>query len=197
MGSNQAHQSLAVLDDNVCDAAVAVNERTKVKRNTWNEAQQIALDNQTYMDECCPIDKRSHGESNTAWSKMLHALGEHPDGVFDDFNLLQRSIQRQLSALMEKQDKRNAQALASTSRGGSAVQTDLEQGSQRLLDLLEGLKRRRAMEKSERNTKLARLDEDAKKALKRSMDTYAKKRRSSSEQQSRGSGGGPANVAAL
>ena len=197
MGSIQAHQPLVVVDDNVENGPMAVLEPMKVKRNTWSEAQQIALVNQTYLDERCPIGKQSHGEINTAWSKLLQALAEHPDGVFDDFNLSHRSIQRQLSALMEKQDKRNAQALAATGRGGSAVQTDLEQGLQRLLDLRDGLKQRRAVEKSERNTKLARLDEDAKKALKRSMDTYAKKRRSSSDQRSRGSGGGPANVAAL
>ena len=99
---------------------------------------------------------------------------------------------------MEKQDKRNAQALAATGRGGSAVQTDLEQGLQRLLDLRDGLKQRRAVEKSERDTKFARLDEDAKKALKRSMDTHAKKRkRSSSERLSGGSLRAGSSVATL
>lgn len=197
MGSVQTHQPLIVVGDNVDDATVVVSVPTKVKRNAWTEAQQIALVNQTYLDECCPIGKRSHGELNAAWSKLLEALARHPDGVFDDFNLLQRAIQLQLSALMEKQDKRNAEALAATGRGGSAVQTDLEQGLQRLLDLRDRLKQQRAVEKSEQNTKLARLEEDAKKALKRSMDTCARKRRSSSEQRSRGSGGGQSNVMAL
>ena len=59
MGSIQAHQPLAVVDDNVENGPMAVLEPMKVKRNTWSEAQQIALVNQTYLDECCPIGKRS------------------------------------------------------------------------------------------------------------------------------------------
>eukprot|EP00963_Diacronema_lutheri_P002456 scaffold166_cov340-Pavlova_lutheri.AAC.5 len=182
MGSNQAHLPLVVRDDNVEATAVVVYEPTKVKRNTWNEAQLIALVNQTYLDEFCPIGKRSHAEINATWSKLLAALSEHPDGIFHNFNLSQRSIQRQLTALMEKQDKRNAEALAATGRGGCAVHTDLEQGVQRLIDLRDGLKQKRAVEKEEKNTRSARLDEDAKRALKRSMETHAKKaRRPSSE----------------
>lgn len=68
---------------------------------------------------------------------------------------------------MEKQDRRNARALAATRRGGCAVHTDLEQLAYRLLDLRDGVKQQRAIAKEERNTKLARLDEDAKEALRK------------------------------
>lgn len=198
MGSAQAAQPLAAIDDNVIERPDDAIEASKIKRNKWNEAQQIALVNQMYLDECCPIGKRSHQAINVAWSNLISGLRRHPDGLFDAFNLSQRTIQRQLATLMEKQVKRNAEALAATGRGGSAVHTDLELGVQRLLDLRDGLKQQRAVAKEERNTKLARLDEDAKEALRRSMDTHGKRaRRASSDRQSHGSGGPRSNVARL
>eukprot|EP00963_Diacronema_lutheri_P004429 scaffold336_cov372-Pavlova_lutheri.AAC.3 len=200
MGSIQSHQPLVVRDDNVeiTETPNVAHEALKAKRNRWNEAQQIALVNQMYMDECCPIGKGSHGAINAAWSNLLDGLRRHPDGLFDDFNLCQRTVQRQLAALMEKQDKRNAEAQAATGRGGCAVHTDLEQGVQRLLDLPDGLKQQRAIAKEQRNTKLARLDEDAKQALRKSMETHGKRaRRASSDRQSHGSGGGRSSIAQL
>eukprot|EP00894_Picocystis_sp_ML_P003146 jgi/Pico_ML_1/53663/g4172.t1 len=77
---------------------------------------------------------------------------------------------------MEKQDKRNGEAQAATGRGGCVVHTDFEQGIKRVLDLRDGLKQQQAIAKEERNTKLARLDEDAKEALRKSMETHGKGR---------------------
>eukprot|EP00963_Diacronema_lutheri_P002794 scaffold215_cov389-Pavlova_lutheri.AAC.11 len=92
---------------------------------------------------------------------------------------------------MEKQAKRNAEAEVASGRGGCVVHTDLEEGVRRLVDFRDGLRQQRSIAKEQRNTKLARLDEDAKEALKKSMETHGKRaRRASSDRQSHGSGGG-------
>lgn len=102
-------------------------------------------------------------------------MRRHPNGLLDALNLSQRAVERQLAALIEMVEKRNVEALAATGCGGSTVHTNLELGVQRLLDLRDGWKQQRALAKEERSTKLACLDEDAKEALRRSMDAHERR----------------------
>lgn len=85
------------MDDNIDNATVMAGEPTKVKQNMWNEAQCTSLVSQTYLDKCCPIGKSSHQEIRVDKLRLLDVLAEYRDGVFDDFNLSWRLLQRQLS----------------------------------------------------------------------------------------------------
>ena len=148
-------------------------------RNVWKEAHKIALVNQIYLDECCPIGKRTHKEVNAAWTSLVRALSDRGDGLFDGFDLSIPAVRRQMKDIMRRQKELNREALAATGLGGARMHTDLEAGAQRLLDLQEHVDTERATEKEGKASKLARLDSYAKAALQWSMERHAKKPRGS------------------
>ena len=168
-------RGLIELDLNV-DNVQGVNHSTvKRTRNTWKEEHKLALVNQVYLGDCCPIGKRTHKEVNDAWAKLMHALTTRSDGMFDGFNLSIPAVRRQMKELMERQKSMNRDALGATGLGGSRVHTDLEAGAQYLLDLQASVDAQRVAEKENKDSKLARLDGHAKDVIRRSMSTHAKR----------------------
>ena len=147
----------------------------KKNRNVWTEKHRLALVNQTYLDDCCPIGKRNHKQVGATWKSLIAAIKTHPDGLFEGFDVSVEAIRRQLGTMMKQQRKRNQEALLATGLGGARVHTDLEAGVQHLLDLQDCVKEERAAEREGKSAKLARLDEQAKDALKRSMETHVKR----------------------
>ena len=43
----------------------------KKTRNIWKEAHQFVLVNRIYLDECCPVGKRTHKEVDAAWTSLV------------------------------------------------------------------------------------------------------------------------------
>eukprot|EP00963_Diacronema_lutheri_P005729 scaffold451_cov341-Pavlova_lutheri.AAC.7 len=147
----------------------------KKNRNVWKEAHKMALVNQIYLDECCPIGKRTHKEVNAAWTSLTRAWSICGDGLFDGFDLSIPAVWRQVKDLMRRQKELNREALAATGLGGAQMHTDLEPGAQHLLDLQEHVDTERATEKEGKASKLARLEGFMKNALQRSIGRHAKK----------------------
>jgi len=187
MDAMAASQPLAEIDINADANEELVAASQKKNRNVWKEAHKMALVNQIYLDECCPIGKRTHKEVNAAWTSLIRALSIRGDGLFDGFDLSIPAVRRQVKDLMRRQKELNREALAATGLGGARMHTDLEAGAQHLLDLQEHVDTERATEKEGKASKQARLDGYAKDALKRSMERHAKKPRRSGG--SGGSGG--------
>lgn len=117
----------------------------------------------------------------------MAALQLHRDGLFEGFDISVDPIGSQLGTMMEQQRKRNQGALRATGPRRERVHTNPEAGAQHLLDLQDCVKEDRATEKEGNITKPARLDDHAKDALRRSMETHTKRsRHSRSEQRSSG-----------
>ena len=185
-----ASQPLLEIDINAEATQELVLASQRKSRNVWKEAHKIALVNQIYLDECCPIGKRTHKEVNAAWTSLVRALSDRGDGLFDGFDLSIPAVRRQMKDIMRRQKELNREALAATGLGGARMHTDLEAGAQHLLDLQEHVDTERATEKEGKASKLARLDSYAKDALKRSMERHAKKPRGSGGSGSTGGRGG-------
>eukprot|EP00894_Picocystis_sp_ML_P001034 jgi/Pico_ML_1/51551/g2557.t1 len=89
-----ASQSLAGIDINADAIEELVATSKKKNRNVWKDVHKMALVNHIYLDECCPIGKRSHKEVNAAWASLIRALGIRSDGLFDGFNLSIPAVRR-------------------------------------------------------------------------------------------------------
>ena len=152
-----ASQPLVEIDINAEATHELVLASQKKARNVWKEAHKIALVNQIYLDECCPIGKRTHKEVNTAWTSLVRALSDHGDGLFDGFDLLIPAVRRQMKDIMRRQKELNREVLASTGLEGARMHTNLEAGAQHLLDLQEHVDSERAIEKEGKASELARL----------------------------------------
>lgn len=179
MDDMASSQPLREIDINANDTEELVVTSQKQNRNIWKESQKIALVNQIYLDECCPIGKRTHKEVNAAWTNLIRGLSTRGDDLFDGFDLSIPVVRRQLKDLMRKQKELNREALAATGLGGARMHTDLEAGAQYLLDLQENVDTERTKEKEGKASRLMRLDGYAQEALKRSMVTHGKRSRQS------------------
>lgn len=179
MDAMATSQPLAEVDINAGSTQELIVGSEKKNRNIWKEQHKIALVNQLYLDECCPIGKRTHKEVNAAWTSLVRALRDRGDGLFDEFDLSIPTLRRQMKELMRRQKELNREAITATGLGGARMHTDLEAGAQHLLELQDCVDATRASEKEGKASKLARLDGYAQEALKRSMATHGKRPRRS------------------
>lgn len=186
MDAMTTFEPLEEVDINANTAQELVLPIEKKNRNVWTEKHRLALVNQTYLDDCCPIGKRTHKEVGAAWRNLVVALQSHRDGLFDGFDLSVEAIRRQLRTMMNLQRQRNEDARQATGLGGAILHSDLEAGIQNLIDLQHCMKEERAAEREGKTSKLARLDEHAKDALRRSMETHTKRSRVSRSERSSG-----------
>ena len=75
-------QPLAEVDINAGSTQELIVGSEKKNRNIWKEQHKIALVNQLYLDECCPIGKRTHKEVNVAWTSLVRALRDRGERDF-------------------------------------------------------------------------------------------------------------------
>lgn len=138
---------------------------------------RLALVNQTYLDDCCPIGKRNLKQVGAAWKNLIAILQWHCNELFEGFDISLEAMRQQLQTLMNERRERNQDALQAIGLGRARIHTDLEAGVQHFLGLQDYVKEERTAEKGGKNTKLARLDKHTKDALRRSMETHTKRSR--------------------
>ena len=156
---------LAEVDINAGSTQEPIVGLEKKNRNIWKEQHKIALLNQLYLEECCPIGKRTHKEVNAAWRSLVRALRDRGDGQFDEFDLSIPALRRKMKELMRRQKELNREAITATGLGGACMHTDLEVGAQHLLELQDCVDAARASDKEGKASKLPRLDGYTQKAL--------------------------------
>ena len=135
MDAMATSQPLAEMDINVGSTQELIVGSEKKNRNIWKEQYKIALVNELYLDECCPIGKCTHKEVNEAWITLVRALRARGDGLFDEFHLSIPTLRRQMKELLRKQKELNREAITSTSLGRARMHTNLEASAQHLLEL--------------------------------------------------------------
>lgn len=123
-----------------------------------------------------------------ARERLVMALMTRSDGMFADLKLGVDNVRRQLGDLIKTQRMRNKEAFSATGRGGTQARTEVEELSQRLVDMQDELAEEKGNAKEGRAKHVASLNKEGKENVSRQMETHThekKRKKSSTGSQSR------------